>query len=161
MGVSLEIHHKDKPIGCLCLWFSEPSSMTSIAKSTDEALRTMRSCAHNLLMLLTVGPTYVWLVTALLVRRGRRAAQLAQRKQEAAAEVGLDHQTTHRMEHAPLLVERGLGGGHGSGAGSPSSAMQVLVQVLVFCFVVMRFRMLLCRGIRATRRHSMSACLRL
>ena len=41
----------------------------------------------------------------------------------------------------------GLGGGGASGAGSPGSESQVLVQVFVFCFVVMGFWMLLCRGI--------------
>ena len=74
-----------------------------------------------------------------MVGKGIRAAQLAQlarRKQEAAAKVGLDHKATHRAEHAPLLVERGLGRGGGNGAGSPGNASQILVQVVVFYFAV-------------------------
>ena len=51
--------------------------------------------SHEEIMPLTVGPVFVQLATALLVRQGKQAVQLAkwaQREQDAAAGVGLETQ---------------------------------------------------------------------
>ena len=117
---------------------------------------------HHFLMLLTVGPAFVQLPTVLLVGRRRREAQLAQlaqRKQEAAAEVGLDDQATHRVGRTPMPVKRGLGGSGGAGLDHQAMHRRYSCRCSFYVSLSWDFGCCFAVGYRATNAHTMSACL--